>query len=255
MLKFFKQKLLGAINSTGYRLEKIPTGLRVTGPRPGYEKVDLGIIYAPWRTDENFQSIFEKIKDKTLVDEYRCYELWQLIHEVNSLRGSILEVGVWRGGTAALIASKARMENIEDPVFLADTFTGVVKTGSRDETYRGGEHADVSFPDVTHFLYLTMKLEHIFLFKGIFPEQTASQIPADTMFRFCHIDVDAYQSTSDVMQWVWPKMVPGGIVVIDDYGFITCNGVTQFVDEKVRGNHDSKVVHNLNGHAVVIKIL
>lgn len=255
MLRLIKRPILAALNATGYRIEKIPQGLEITGPKEGYEMIRPGIGYAPWRTDPIFQPVYKKIRANTLVDEYRCYELWQLIPETTPSAGAFLEVGVWRGGTGALIAAKAVIENSEAPVYLADTFTGVVKTSEKDSTYRGGEHADVSFAEVAHFLHLDMKLEHVCLLKGIFPEETASKIPGNTLFRFCHIDVDAYQSTRDVMEWVWKRMVPGGIVVIDDYGFITCNGVTQFVDEELRGNPECRVIHNLNGHAIVIKII
>jgi O-methyltransferase len=55
------------------------------------------------------------------------------------------------------------------------------------------------------------------------------------------------------LEWLWPKLVPGGIVVFDDYGFQFCDGVTQLVNEE-RIKKDRIVIHNLNGHAILIKI-
>jgi cephalosporin hydroxylase len=67
------------------------------------------------------------IKGFTLVDKYRCFEIWKLIEQISKLKkGSIIEVGVWRGGTGALIAKQAKNCGIEEKVFLCDTFAGVV---------------------------------------------------------------------------------------------------------------------------------
>ena len=51
---------------------------------------------------------------------------------------------------------------------------------------------------------------------------------------------------------MWPRLAPGGVVVFDDYGFPACPGVTRFVDEQ-RLLDDRLVVHNLNGHGIVVK--
>jgi hypothetical protein len=58
-------------------------------------------------------------------------------------------------------------------------------------------------------------------------------------------------SAKDIVNWTWPRLVPGGIIVYDDYGFHSCVGITRFVNEE-RDKPDRLVVHNLNGHAVVI---
>jgi O-methyltransferase len=87
--------------------------------------------------------------------------------------------------------------------------------------------------------------------QGVFPEDTADQVTSAEL-RLCHIDVDVYQSARDVFEWAWPRVVSGGVVVFDDYGFYSQEGVTDFVNE-IAGNDDLVFVHNLNGHAVVIK--
>jgi O-methyltransferase len=71
-------------------------------------------------------------------------------------------------------------------------------------------------------------------------------------FRFCHIDVDVCESASQTFDWVWPRLVTGGIVVFDDYGFYSCGGVTRLVDRMI-GEPDRLVVYNVNGHALVVK--
>jgi O-methyltransferase len=88
--------------------------------------------------------------------------------------------------------------------------------------------------------------------EGTFPDDTAHLIQENT-FRFCHIDVDVYQSAKEISDWIWEKMSIGGVIVYDDYGFPSCDGITKFVEEQHQ-NPDRIILHNLNGHAVVIKI-
>ena len=90
---------------------------------------------------------------------------------------------------------------------------------------------------------------------GIFPDDH-KQLSIENL-AFVHSDVDAYGSTRGVIEWCLPKMVRGGIIVFDDYGFNTCEGVTKYVDQmaldpEIRQNFC--FIHNLNGHAIMIKI-
>jgi O-methyltransferase len=207
--------------------------------------------YSPWKGDAAFRQVLSTIRSHTLVDEYRCYELWQLSGQIGALDpGDVLEVGVWRGGTGCLLARRCLDDNLGGTVFLCDTFTGVAKAGGRDSAYVGGEHADTSEATVLD-LAQRMGLSNVEVLKGIFPEATAHRI-ADRRFRFCHIDVDVYESASQTFDWIWSRLVRGGIVVFDDYGFYSCGGVTRLVDQMI-GQLDRLVVYNVNGHALVIK--
>ena len=217
----------------------------------GYEEVTPPATYAPWSNDSNFNQTYEKVKNNTLVDKYRCYELWQLVEQVSTLNGALIEVGVWKGGSGSLIAYKAAFSGIKDKVYLCDTFSGVVKAGENDPSYKGGEHADTSTGEVEK-LIKELNLTNTEILVGIFPEDTGKLIK-DDLFRFCHIDVDVYQSAKDIVEWIWPKLTVGGIIIFDDYGFRGCAGVTKYVNEQ-RSKKDRIVIHNLNGHAVLIKI-
>jgi O-methyltransferase len=206
--------------------------------------------YAPWQADEEFRSAYEAVRPNTLVDVWRCYELWSLVGELRDVPGAILEVGVWRGGTGVLMATRAAALGLDEPVYLCDTWAGVVKTGDVDTYYRDGKHDDASRETVAA-LAAALGRTNVELLQGVFPDETADRI-ADNRFRLCHCDVDVYRSAKDVFDWVWPRLEPGGMVVFDDYGFPACPGVTKFVDEQ-RLLGDRTVIHNLNGHGLVVK--
>lgn len=250
LFKFIYKKILKNLaEKAGYYL-LITKKLKNSG-KYNYELIFPEAHYAPWLSDQLFNDTYKIIKDYTLVDKYRCYELWQLVEESAKLSGALIEIGVWRGGSGALIAKKMKLNGIKDRIYLCDTFKGVVKAGEKDSSYKGAEHADTS-KEIAEGVINTLKLDNVKILVGIFPEETSNFI-IDKTFRFCHIDVDVYKSAKDTFEWLWSKLVVGGMIVFDDYGFQGCDGVTGFVNEE-RSKKDRLVIHNLNGHAIIIKL-
>jgi O-methyltransferase len=227
------------------------------GAAPGSSHLPHSVVqpvatYSPWRADPEFQAVFTAIRQNTLVDVYRCYDLWQLVREATKLdSGEILEVGVWRGGTGCLMGRRLKLLGSPATVHLCDTFQGVVKAGTTDSHYSGGEHADTS-QKIVEALAASLDLHNIKILAGVFPEETGHQVE-NLQFRLCHIDVDVYESGREILHWVWPRLVRGGIVVFDDYGFLSTGGITRLVNEE-RAKPDRLMLHNLNGHAVLIKL-
>lgn len=207
--------------------------------------------YSPWLDDVYFMQIFEKVKNNTLVDIYRCYELFSLITNNEGLEGDVLEVGVWKGGTGSILAKALNQVNASSKIYLADTFSGVVKAGKNDTIYKGGEHSDTSVQEV-ELLLNKVDAKNVTILKGIFPNKV--NIPLNTKLRLCHIDVDTYDSAKEIFDSIWNKIVVGGAVVFDDYGFFGCEGITRLCNEMKNTYKNSRFIHNINGHAIFIKI-
>jgi len=209
--------------------------------------------YAPWNLDTQFLECYEHAKKYTLIDLYRCWELWEIVGEVvRTVPGDIIEVGVWRGGSAGIITKRLSLLNTNRKVYLADTFEGVVKASKEDSTYFGGEHSDTSVEIVEELLSQTLKVTNYEILKGIFPDETCSIIENQKL-AMVHIDVDVYQSAKDVLEWAWPRLSIGGIIVFDDFGWTNCDGIIKLIDEK-RMSKDNLIFHNLNGHALMVKL-
>ena len=146
----------------------------------------------------------------TLVDIWRCHELWSLLGELarrarchprgrRVARGTGLPDG-HPGGRGSASTS---------PCYLCDTWEGVVKTGAIDTYYRDGKHDDASKADRPGRSSTGWASTDVECLQGIFPDDTGDRSPT-TRFRLCHIDVDVYQSASDVLDWVWPRLSPTG---------------------------------------------
>jgi O-methyltransferase len=241
------------LKGTGYSLAKgaaLPFMRREAMRSGAHEMAHPISTYAPWQADDEFEAAYRAVRKYTLVDIWRCHELWSLVGELREVPGAIVEVGVWRGGSGALMATKAAAVGIEDTVYLCDTWEGVVKTGEVDTYYRDGKHDDTS-REIVVALVRRLGLDNVQLLQGVFPDETGDRV-ADEALRLVHIDVDVYQSAKDVFDWAWDRLSPSGIAVFDDYGFPACPGVTKFVNEQ-RGRDDRLVLHNLNGHGIVVK--
>lgn len=138
-------------------------------------------------------------------------------------------------------------------MYIADTFTGVAKASTEDALYKGGEHSDTSQDIVESILKSTSNYQHFKILKGIFPDDTQNLIPENEKFCLCHIDVDVFSSAASIEEYVWDRLIIGGMVIFDDYGFHWCSGITKYVEQQ-RHKKDRVIIHNLNGHAIMIKI-
>lgn len=202
--------------------------------------------YSPWLDDVEFNTLLKQVANHTLVDVYRLWELKQIAKDCHSILGDILEVGVWRGGSGAILCAVSP----EKKVWLADTFHGVVNQSEINLSYNGGEHSDTSEEIVLSLMH-KLSLENFEICKGVFPDETGHLIPKS--LSFVHIDVDVYESAKQIWFFVENKVSIGGVVVFDDYGFSSTSGVTLFVNE-IHTNPKYKFIYNLNGHAIFIRI-
>ena len=244
---------LGRIGYTLVRTSEEKTAPYVVaheGIRYAYEPVQRLDALAPWRTDAAFLDIWQKVQSHTLVDIFRCYEIYQTVRSLAGTPGDIVEVGVWRGGTGAILAAAAKQWKPAARVWLCDTFSGVVKAGRFDRIYSGGEHADAS-PEIVIQLLSTLELDNTKILSGVFPEETGSAIDAASV-ALIHVDVDTYGSAAGAMAWAADRMSAGAVAIFDDYGFSSCSGVTRLVDE-LRRTGDWLWFYNINGHAILVR--
>jgi O-methyltransferase len=70
---------------------------------------------------------------------------------------------------------------------------------------------------------------------------------------FAHIDVDIYKSIIDCCEFIYPRLVKGAVMIFDDYGFPTCPGAKQAVDEFFRDKSEVPLILP-TGQAIIFKI-
>ena len=255
LANYSKSQLKFFLNFLGFEISRIPLRLRkgekfLSTTYFPHSLVRPSATFSPWLNDYKFMSLYESIYSYSLIDIYRLYELWSLSRQIAiHVQGDILEVGVWRGGSGALLAEAVREFPLKT-VYLADTFSGVVKAGKNDTIYKNGEHSDTS-PTIVKNLLSSLNLNNTVLLEGVFPDETSSRILGQ--ISLLHIDVDVYDSARDILEWGISKISVGGVIVFDDYGFFGCDGVTKFCNELSRDSN-FRFIHNLNGHGIFIKL-
>jgi O-methyltransferase len=141
------------------------------------------------------------------------------------ISGDVAELGVWQGNTAELLAMFARRQN--RTLYLLDTFEGLPAADlNADDKHLVGTFQDTDIETVRK----RVGSEGTVLIKGYFPE-TASQLPLDAKFSIVHIDCDLYAPMIAALQYFYPRMTPGGFIIVHDYLSLFWDGVERAVDE------------------------
>ncbi len=175
--------------------------------------------------DKNYRRVRELIGGRTLLSDDRLQVLHQFASAAAQQPGDAAEVGVYRGGTAYLLASIFSPQ--EKRLHLFDTFSGAPAVAEGIDFHREGDFADTSLVEVKRFLD---GFPEIFFHPGIFPESAGGDTVSG-LYCFVHIDADMYRSVHDSCVFFYPRLVPGATMIFDDYGFATCPGVRKAVDE------------------------
>jgi O-methyltransferase len=182
-------------------------------------------LFSPW-FGADFQRHHRLAAKQTLVSEDRCYILLTLLRQAIHLEGNVWECGVYRGGTAAMLANFLSESTISKKLYLFDTFEGMPETDISKDRHRQGDFQDTSVEAVAKYVGHS---ERCIFRKGLIPHTFAGLEPA--IIAFAHIDVDIHRSILDCLDFIWPRLAVGGVIVFDDYGFPSCPGARTAVDE------------------------
>lgn len=193
-------------------------------------KTLLGEGNPVWQDNQEFIRCYNEIQDISLVSPFRCFFLYQFANHANSLKGSFAQVGVYKGGSAKLISF---VKDKEKKFYLFDTFEGLPQHDSKIDTYEKGKFGDGSEEFVKN---LFKNCQNIKIVKGLFPE-TSNQIPKDEKFSFVYVDVDLYKSNYDSINFFYDKLVPGGVMIFDDYGFVNCKGIERSIKDFLKSKN------------------
>lgn len=166
------------------------------------------------------------VKRHTLLSYARLSKLHELALELGTagVPGSFVECGVWRGGSAGVLARAASSLKQARAVWLFDSWEGLPEPQSVDVTYRGkrGQKGKaVASEDTTRdLLFRRLKLSptSIHLIKGWFEDSIPRSKDAIGPIALLHLDCDWYESVRTCLNGLYDQVVGGGFVIADDYG-------------------------------------
>jgi len=187
-------------------------------------------VFHPWLIDKDIAGLMRHMHERgstTLVDWDRMATLKWGFEQTAGLAGEVWELGVYRGGSALFL--KRLMEKSAPPhpaLRLFDSFEGLSAPVDGVDTHKAGEFNDTSLDEVRALVGTDDFIDYR---AGWVPD-TFSGL-GDKAIRFAHIDLDLYQPILDAANFVYERLVPGGVIVFDDYGFNSCPGARRAIDE------------------------
>jgi len=171
--------------------------------------------------------------------------LREFLKLARAVEGDSAECGTWRGGSSWLIATG--LGSLGKTHHAFDSFQGLPAPGPRDGShFREG---DLSAPE-GEFRARMSGVGNLRVYKGWIPARFPEV--ADRRFSFVHIDVDLYQPTRASVEFFYPRLSPGGILLLDDYGFFICPGAREAIVEFFRDKPEP-VPEIPTGQGLVIK--
>lgn len=157
---------------------------------------------------------------RTLMTAFESYIIYSVSRAQSRLEGAFAEVGVFRGGSARILCETKG----DKPLHLFDTFEGLPPSAQQDRNiHRQGQYS-CSLAEVQDYL---KSYPNVHFHPGIFP-QSSKDTPEQT-YAFVHFDVDLYEGTKACLEYFYPRMTTGGIMLSHDYDILA--GVSQAFHE------------------------
>lgn len=243
VLKGVKALLAGPVAARRRVLHEI---VRVMANRLGGHYV--GDDYKLWLEDSEFERRFKEMSPHNFFSMERKFALRELARHVQSIEGDVAECGSYVGVSSWFIAN----EICGADFFLFDSFEGLSSPSEKDqspESVQQWEEGDLSVGEAVIKKRLS-PFDNIHVMKGWIPDRFVEV--GGREFKLVHIDVDLYEPTLASLEFFYERMVPGGVIVMDDYGFENCPGAYAAANEFMKGKTES-IVHLPTGQGVIIR--
>ncbi|HLI18170.1 MAG TPA: TylF/MycF/NovP-related O-methyltransferase [Rhodanobacteraceae bacterium] len=205
--------------------------------------------YKLWREDKQFLDDFNRMSPGNPYSQDRKWTLREFVKLSNALPGDLAECGCYVGTSAFFIAQVSA----HGKLYLFDSFQGLSDPDVPDADIAADvmpwSAGDLSTSEATLRRHLAC-YDSIEVLPGWIPERFKEVV--DHQFRLVHIDVDLYKPTRDSLEFFYPRLVKGGFIVMDDYGFKNCPGATRAADELV-ASHRVEILRLTTGQGVITK--
>ena len=165
---------------------------------------------------------------ESLLSGNEAFTLFSIARAQSAFDGEMAEVGVYQGCSAKMISTASEGR----PLHLFDTFAGLPDPAAFEHDRMRTGHYAASLAGVQAFL---ADVPNVHYYPGLFPDTAGPA--ADRRFSFVHLDVDLKSSTLACLEFFYPRLVPGGVLLTHDYSYL--DGVREafaefFADKRER---------------------
>ena len=218
LVKATKKVIQSALRPFGVQIRKIDQDPKITYPE---------------RTDRQLELI-ERFREYTMTGRHRQWCLLRAAQyiEQNAIDGDIVECGVWRGGNMMMLKSYFGPACARR-FFLYDTYLGMSEPTGADVHFHGpvaldeynakkqdgrSDWAYASLDQVKRNFASFGLLDPDVVFVQGMVETTLRQDEVPQQIALLRLDTDWYQSTKVELEVLYPRLVKGGVLIVDDYG-------------------------------------
>ena len=234
-----------------------------------YDAVTQVVVKSPI-VESQFKKIYSRWGNHTMVPVISCYNLFTAAKYVirANIPGDVCECGVWQGGSSLIMAETlGAYGETSRIVYMYDTFSGMSEPSDKDVSltrnqraadllakYKKGEQiwCCASYEEVqANVLLAEYPTENFRLIAGDVATTLRKIVPAQ--LSILRLDTDWYESTKLELEYLFPRLSSGGILMIDDYGI--WRGARDAVDEYFRDNKIEGFFHidPESGGAMMVK--
>ncbi len=214
--------------------------------------------------DQAIQETVEFVAPFTMTPVFKTAELCDAVRHIvrAGISGAFVECGVWRGGSMMAVAHTLLQEGVRDrELFLFDTFAGMTKPTASDISITSGVEATALYDarlradggtDWCHAtqqdVLTNMKMTNypptrIHLKPGIVENTIPSEAPEK--IALLRLDTDWYESTLHELEHLYDRIMPGGILIIDDYD--SWQGARKAADQFFENRKTRLYLHRMGG--------
>jgi len=250
---------------TGYRLTKAAAPQRP--PKAEKKRPKAGKDKFPADFDEDYRAIIKAVRPYTMTGNAKLHALitaTRYIHD-HAVPGAIVECGVWRGGSMHAVARTLDMAGDHSrDLYLFDTFEGMPPPSGHDLRHDGrsaahllaasdrtaGVWAYASLEDVQEgFAQVPYPAERIHYVQGPVEETVPAKAPEQ--IALLRLDTDWYASTKHELEHLYPRLVSGGVLIIDDYGY--WKGARKATDEFLERTGERLLLIRIDTGRIAVK--
>ena len=184
-------------------------------------------------------------------DKVRFFNIWFQIERLKKekVAGCFAELGVYKGETARIIHLTAPSRILR----LFDTFEGLPSKDLKEETGEAATYTSKNFADtsIQKIVSLFNNDANVKIHPGYFPD-TIAGLENET-YAFVNIDADLYNPIKEGLNYFYPRLAPGGCIIIHDYNY-KWEGAMKAVDEFAKGIPESLVaIPDMQSSVMIIK--
>ena len=196
----------------------------------------------------------------TMIGDTRLRNIETLANKIfeDNIPGDFIVTGVWRGGACIFMNAIFEANNISDrKVFVCDSFEGLPPPDPKYSADNGDNHHTlhsflaVSLEQVkTNFERYNLLNGRAVFAKGFFRDTMPELVNEIDKIALLRLDGDMYESTIDVLNYMYPKVSIGGYIIVDDWKLPNCRAA---IEDYTKANNFTPNTIVIDGSSVYWK--